>query len=531
MSNWKAIRDQAHATKGWGIWLVDKDLEPITALDGALSIEINEGVNETTTAKIELRSDHPAIDAILPLSSTDPSASWRSLVDEAQWIIFEKAGQNNRLLYRVHRITDHQSRETLSMVTIEAKSSYRYVEKIACRSSPNAPLIAQLAYYDMRAGDALRTLKEYLLVNLMREFQPGAIRGWDLWTTSAWRSVSPGSWPAIVNPVHQSHTTVNTVLDARFNMAADFFKETLDAAALMMTVDVWLEGDPQPAPNHVRITQPTLIIDIVPRQFDTSTTGTALDFFKGLIRQFNQENNSPFLGLSDQPATAAGVLPWVVWRPEHIAGITSDFTVVKSEDWHVTVGGRSPGILNTMIGAGSKALFQGLGAALGALFPPFAGLAVAAGTFLGEITAASLKDKLFAWQQFSNAVRKQYHGRFAYRDQVGAGDGWTLSALQQGFQMLQAGAGMMSIGFESAESGPFRWGEHFRAGDQQGVEHRGIIFATYVSAVELTWTPTTGWREDITMGDQRARESFHRAYSRSIKSIANAVERFKTFTP
>lgn len=530
--SWKDIRDAAHAQgDGWGFWLCDKHMEPLEDLHGALDMEASEEVNETTVFKATLRGDHPAVNSLLALDQIDedaPQLTWSQLVDEAQWIIVEgPGGQSERLVYRVHRITDRVDGGP-GEVTIEAKSLYRYVESIALRANPASSLLVQLRYNDIRAGDSLRILKEFLLVNLMRDFQPRAITGWDLWSQSAWQAVNPNLWAAVVNPVHASTSTQWTFLDARFDMAADMFKETLDAAGLMLTVDLWLPGDEQPAPAHLTLTLPTLWIDVVPRQFDTSTTGTALDFFHGLVRQFSVENNAPALGMGDTTATHAGVLPWVVWRPEHMSGITSDFTVVKSEFAHVTVGGRSPEVINQMIGAGSKALFQGLAAALAAAIPVFGPLIVAAGTFLGELSAEALKDKLFAWQEFEHAVRKAAHGRFAYRDQVGAGDGWTLSAMQQGFSMLAQGAGMISVGFDAGEQDVFLWGRDFRAGDQQGLEHRGIIFATYVSGVKLSWSVERGFTQNVQLGDPRARESWVRGYNRSLKGISNAVSRVKT---
>lgn len=533
--DWSNVRAAAHAGgDGWGLWLLDKNLEPVADLHGVISFEFTEGVNETTVCKFELLDTHPAFDILLPFSGitpTQPEATWKALVHDAMWIMVEgPRGSIDRLMYRVARITDHiEAGQARGSITVEAKSTYRYIEKIALRASPNDPLVAQLQYRDFRAGDSLRVIKEYLMVNLMRDFQPKAITGWDLWDSTAWGNVIPDLWPAVVNPIHASVATQTTVLDARFDMAADFFSETLNAAGLMLTTQLWLPGDPQPAPSHITLTSPTLWIDVVPRQFDTSTTGGALDFFRGLVRQFNTEANAPRIGLGDTPATWDKVLPWIVWRPADMAGITSDFTIVKSEDWHVTVGGRSPEIINKLIGAGSKAIFSGLAAALASAIPVFGPLITAVGTFLGEATAASLKDKLFAWQEFSDLARKEMHGRLAYRDQVGAGDGWTLSAFQQGFQMLQQGAGMMSVGFKVDDSSVYRWGEAFRAGDQGGVEHRGVVFATYVASVTMRKGISDKWSQEVTLGDPRARESFERGYARSIKSIANAVDRVKTF--
>lgn len=528
MSSWKHIRDAAHNYgDGWGMWLTDKNMEPLADLHGCHEVQFDDTVNETGVLSILLADDHPAVSELMPITTDNPREAWTELADEAQFIIVEPpTGYKDRVVFRVFRMTDDPVGRT---VQVECKSMWRYVEKIPLWASPNAPLVAQIKYRDFRAGDSLRIIKEYLMVNLMRQFQPRAITGWDLWSQSAWQAVRPDLWAAIVNPIHASTTTANTVLDARFDQAGEFFKETLDAAALMLTVDVWLEGDPQPFPSHTTLTSPTLVIDVVPRQFDTSTTGGALDFFHGLVRQFDRENNAPYIGLADTKATAAGVYPWVVWRPEHMHGVISKFTIVKSEDATVIVGGKSPEILNKMLGAGSKAIFSGLAAALAVAFPPFAALISAAGTFLGELSAAALKDKLFAWQQFDMSVRRAAHGRFAYIGQVGSGDGWTLSAFQQGFQMLQKGAGMLSISFDVSDSAPFRWGRDFRAGDQQGVEHRGTIFATYVSQVQMSYTVTQGWQQQVTLGDQRARESADRAYQRSIKSIANAVSRLKTF--
>lgn len=528
--DWKPTRDAAHALgDGWGYWLLDKQLEPIADLHGVDGLSYTEAVNDTTTCLFEFPENHPAVRLLLPLEDIDPedpAATWTLLVDEAQYIMLEgPGGHSERLVYRVARIIDKSS----GTVSVEGKSLYRYVEKIACRADPGSSLIFQLKYRDYRAGDSLRVLKEYLLVNLMRDFQPRAITGWDLWASANWAGVTSPLWPAMVSPIHQSTTTQNCVLDARFDMAADLFGDTLNAAGLMLTVDLWLPGDPQPAPDHVTLTEPTIWIDIVTRQFDTSTTGGAMDFFRGLIRSFDVENNAPVLGLGDTPATAAGRLPWVVWRPKDMARVTSDLTVVKSEDWHVTVGGRSPEVINKLLGAGSKALFQGLAYALAAMIPVFGPLIVAAGIFLGEVVGASLKDKLFAWQDFSHAVRKAAHGKYAYRDQVAAGDGWTLSAWQKGFQMLAQGAGMVSIAFETSDQTIYEWGRDYRAGDQQGLVHRGVMFATYVASVTRAWTPANGWSTQITLGDPRAIESWSRAYARTLKSLVTLAQRIQTF--
>lgn len=529
MANWKAIRDAAHSVgDGYGVWLLDKDLELLADLSGDLGLKFTETPNETTVLSIDLPAEHPAVSWILPFTfvGDDPQEHFSTLVDEGLHIVLEgPGGQSERLAWRVSRITDSQN-----VIKIEAKSFYRYIEKIALRSDPSRSVNVQLSYRDLRSGDSLRVIKEFLTVNLMRQFQPGGISGgWSLWSPQAWANMNPNLWPAIVNPVHKSESTQFTVLDARFDMAADMFKETLNAAGLMITTELWLEGDPQPAPDHVHLSMPTIWIDVVPRQWDTSATGNALDLLEGVFRSWDIDANAPRVGLGTTEATASGHLPWVVWRPDDMAKITSDFTIVKSEDSFATVGGRSPEVINLALGAASKSLIQGIAAALAAAMPQFSPLIAAAGVFLGDLSAESLKDKFFAWNTFEDADRAAAQGRYRYRDAVGSGDGWTLAAFQQGYQILAAGAGKISIGFTTSDQTVYEWGRHFRAGDQQGLVHRGITYATYLASVSRTRTPKTGWKTDITLGDPTARESYTRGTTRSLKTIGNSISRIKSF--
>lgn len=528
MSDWSATRSEITAAGGEVIMLLDSELEPIADMRGVLEWEAPRSANETTVAKLALPGRHPAVHQLLFLG-IDPESpdGWFSLLHEAQWILIEDRWERD--LYRVSRITDPAGSGGDDLVTVEAKSLYRYVEKIAFAASPGDPLIAQLKYRDLRAGQSLRVIKEFFLVNLMADFQPGAVRGWDMWEPEAWSGVNPDLWPAIVNPVNPDVTTAFTVLDARFDMAGEMVKETLDAAGLLLTVTPWLEGDEQPFPDHAVLSRPTLLIDVVPRQFDTASTGTPVDLLHGLVRTFDSEANAPRVGLGTLPATAAGRLPWVVWRPQDMAGVSSAFTVVKSEDSHVIVGGRSPEALNKLVGGGVKALFQGGAAALAGAIPVFGPLIQAAGIFLGEVVGESLQNKLFAWQSFFDALRAAAHGRFRFRTQVGAGDGWTLSAFQQGFQMLQAGAGAVQVAFEVSDQSVYEQGRDYSYGDQVGVVHRDRVYATFVSKTTRGRALDGSRIRSVTLGDPRARESPVANLNRSAKAISNAVTRMKSF--
>ncbi|GAA1720464.1 hypothetical protein [Dietzia cercidiphylli] len=537
MSDWSAERLATTAAGGVVMKLLDRHIEPVDDLHGFFEWEGPEVPNEEATFVGSYPVNHPVVDTLIPLGSLDPSKpedTWTELIHAAQWVLIETGqdpvtGKPHRLFYRVMRITDgHGSKR--ARVKIEAVSLHRYAAHITFQASPGFPIIAQPKYRDIRAGQSLKVIKEYFLVNTMREFQPGAIDGWDLWAPESWENVVADQWACIVNPINAPVTTAMTILDMRFDSGLAAVKETLDAAGLLLTLDVWLEGDPQPFPDHTILTKPTIVLDIVPRQWDTSTTGHAGDLLKGLIRTFDTEANAPRIGLADTPSTAAGVPAWVLWQPEHMEAVTSELTIAKSDVWHVTVGGRSPEAINNMLGLGAKAIFGGLGAALAMAIPVFGPVIVAAADFLGDVVGEGLKDKLFAWSEAADLKRKEWHGRFANRDSVGAGDGWTIEAYQQAYQMLAQGAGGISIGFTVDGGAPFRWGEDYRSGDQMGVVHRGIIFATYASKTVISQKKgDKRLRSAIELGDPRVRENPTALFARSIKTIQNSVDRVKTF--
>ena len=537
-TNWKETRDIAHSLgNGYAAWLLDKDLEPIGTLEGHLGWKAGEAVNETTILEITLPDDHPVFPILLPfalLDGSEPEQAWYNLTDTGYYIMLEgPGGEDERLTFRLQRMTD---REHAGEFVLEAKHIYRWTELFPMWADPNRGLIYQGQYYDLRRGDSLRVLKEFLLVNMLREFQPGGVTGNDPWAPANWRNVNPALWPAMISPVHQSITTAFTVLDARFDQATDLFKETLEGAGLMMTVDLWLPGDRQPAPDHVTLSEPIFWIDIVPRQFDTSTTGDWDDFLTGLKRGFDRDNNSPIMGLGDTRATRAGRLPWVVWRPKDIARITSDFTVMKSEYSETIVGGRSPEAINKMIDTTASIT----GSIIGDLIYVAASSVPVIGPVLAPVGRAivewfigaignSLQDKLFAWQRFTHHTRRALQGRFAPRTAIGAGDGYTIEAWQQGFQMLKQGAGSISVGFDVADQSVYEWGRHYRAGDQQGYIHRGLIFATYVHSVSLT-CPGPGHKVSATplLGDPRAREDAFSLLQRGTKTVERGLQRVKT---
>ena len=165
-------------------------------------------------------------------------------------------------------------------------------------SNPLAIKAIQPKYMDVRAGDSLRVIKTFILMNLRRLYQFDLLPDADPWSPIAWRDYA--DWPIMVNPLHKSTTTAWTVLAARFDSLADLTKETLDAAGLRLTITLWMPWDKQPFSTHTRLWKPTFIIDIIPLTNDSSVAGHVHEGVKNITRKWDPEDNVSTVGLGDR---------------------------------------------------------------------------------------------------------------------------------------------------------------------------------------------------------------------------------------
>lgn len=525
-ASWQAARAAEHAMGARTIWLLDNQMVPLCSLSGFLSGDYGDATNAAGSFSETLPGDHPAVPYLL-MADEAAAGNPKGLLDTWFWIVVETA--HYRVTYRLAEIELAQGAEGQT-VTILGEGLFEHLRHLPLWASPALPLLAQLKYADVQFGDSLRVVKGYMQRNLAREFQSGFASGWDLWSTSSWSRLEPDRWPIIVNPVHESLTTEWTVLDSRFNMAADTFSSTLDAAGLLVTLDLWLPGDAQPFPDHTTLHNPTIVIDVQPRSFDSSSTGTPGDILRGIRATIAGDQTTKALVLDDTWFDGENPRAWCVWSADQMKNTEHRLVIRKSTDSHVIVGGRSPQIVNSMIAAGSAAMWQGIGAGIGALFPPLAPFAAAAGAFIGHMQGELLKDKLFAWAAFSSSARATAHGPYRYRSIVTPGDGFSLSTLQQGFSGLQATQGSVSTEFTVGDGYPYVLGRDFRAGDQAGVVSHGIVFATFISEWSVSVQPG-GDTVSLGLGDPRLRESPSRSLERSMQSVSSAIDRVKTAIP
>jgi hypothetical protein len=523
--SWQTARAAEHEQGARTVWLLDNRMVPVCSLSGFLAGSYGAVANAPGQLSITLPGDHPSVPALLMADTAGDKPG--ALLDEWFWIVVETA--HYRVAYRLAEI-ELANEDGVSSVTVLGEGLWEHLHHLPLWANPGSGLAVQVKYADVKAGDSLRIVKSFMHTNLAREFQRSMITGWSKWDPDTWSKMDPDLWPIMVNPVHESLTTEWTVLDSRFDLAGDMFQSTLDAAGLLLTADLWLPGDDQPFPEHTTLHNPTIVLDVQPRAFDTSSTGKPGDIMRGIRATIAGDQTTKALVLDDNWFDGENPRAWCVWSADQMHGTEHRLVIKKSTDSSVIVGGRSPSIVNSMIAAGSSAMWQGIGAGIGALFPPLAPFAAAAGAFIGHMQGELLKDKLFAWAQYASSPRAAAHGPYRYRGLVTSGDGFSLSSLQQGFTSLQETQGAVSTEFTVGDGYPYVLGRDFRVGDQAGVVSHGIVFATYISE----WTVTVergGDSVSLGLGDPRVRESPARSLERSLKSVSSAIDRVKTAIP
>lgn len=525
IESWQTHVAEVNGRGERAVWLFDKDMEPLVRLPVFYSLAYGDSVNEVDSCEVEIPADDPAVTDLLHLDYTGAPRDMDALLHESLWVVIQTS--HYRAVYRVAEIELLSGGSDGDRVKIIGESLFEHINHISLWANPGSSLSVQLKYSDVQAGDSLRVVKDFLLRNLARMFQPSMISSWNLWHKPSWRNVQPDQWPILVNPVNATTSSEWTVLDSRFSMAGDIFTPTLNAAGLLMTFDLWLPGDAQPFPDYARLTRPTIVIDVVPRAFDTSATGRVTDVIRGVKAKIARGSTHRAVVLDDTAFTGRNPHAWVVWRPDDMRNVSTRLVIKKSTDSSVIVGGRSPQIVNTLISASSSALWRGLGAQLSVLFPPMAGIVTAAATFGEEITKNALRDKFFAWNQFNDTTRAQLQGRFRYRELARPGEAWSVSTLQKAWGVFEQTDGSISTEFTVGDGAPYLVGRDFVVGDQAAVTVQGINFGTYIHSWRVNVT-RGGDDVEVGLGDPRNRESPERALNNTLKSVGAVIDRVKT---
>ncbi|MGO3084271.1 Gp37-like protein [Ancrocorticia populi] len=522
-SAWRTNFEASAKAQGRAAWLLDRNGEPYMELRGWVSADVADAAHDIAQGTIAVRGDNPAVPWLLQLRDS-LNVDRDAILHEAVHMIVRTAA-GVEWGYRVHDIQIDLGSRAGTTVSLVGVRPLEHLKHLVLRSNTSSPDAFQLKWSDIRQGQSLRVVKEYIVKALERDFQPLSLLGaWDLSTPDAYSNVDGSRWRLWMKPQVPSRATEWTIIEARYDNAWDALNETVKAAGLMVTADYWFPGDPQPSPDYVTLTKPTIVFDVVDRSHHNGATGTIADPLRGIRRAFGMAGEnalSDILELDTTTAvTASGLAPWVVWRPQDYTA-KSRLVITKSTDDRVVIGGKSPAALNTVLGTGIRALAAGLGSMVPGIGPA---LAVIAGDTLSE----AVKDRILAFQTYDHPRRRTYHGDLRYREVSMSGEAWTISAVQQGVAALEETGGALAFEFDIEDDKPYKHGRDFVTGDQVGVQTLGMTIASYVDEVHLV-SKRGQHSVSVAIGDARARQSTAKMLSANMSKLSGIARRIITY--
>lgn len=437
---------------------------------------------------------------------------------------------------KVASITESEKAGQLGTIELKFLHEYEHVKKIVCYANPLLPPEFQYPKLYAFVGPSAFGAKTLLFLNLLRRFAPLWALPEDIFNPGSWlTNLDPNNWPIVIMPGSLLFdTSMWSVISTRFGNAHDVLAPTLADAGLHLTVRRWLPGDAQPAPDHMHLTKPTLLIDVIDKSGYRGLTGTLVD---GLIHYATAVADdlinevATVIGVPDAPEYAlAGFLgtapqrPWVAWRNAHRTGLSGigewQATVHKALAGAIVTGGHSPDWVNT----GLKLLANGILGYIGAIFGN-------PGLTLG-ILDSQVEDVVLAFHRVGNPVRFSAMGIRgpAYGEywESSGGTGASLSALQAirtGFDRTKA---YRSYKVSVQNGMPYWVGRHFDVGDRVAAEvgRGGKWYVDHVYALKYVISRNAAAHWEISIGDDRAEDDPSAMLARHVgqlKGILQAV--------
>ena len=532
---YKAHRARVMAEHGQWVGLFDKDMNPIMDIEDWESAEWQGVFSDTGSMSMEFLghlpdgSRNPVVEQLLmaPLADVDNPQEMERLFHEAVWIVVERPGLPRRA-YRVTSLTPEGGQDFPRRMSVEGVDTVEFLKHLPLWADPsNRSKIVQLQFADIQDGSAEEVSRKLIgrnLIGYQQQSLLGSMFDWtdDYSSPSKWAGFKPDLHPIICSPVPSGLPSEWCVVEARWDNAWDVLKATWDAAGILLTADLWLPGDQQPFPNHTTLSRPTVVVDFTPRSTVSGAAGLLGQGWRSLQRVIDSDNISSVTSFADASIPSAdGRDPWVKFEFENAPSMS----IRKSTDHTFLVGGQSPKGLNDVMEVGIKTVVAAGISLIPGIGPPIAEAIKGGGELLAKLAA----NRFLNLNEFTDKVRKAYHGRYAYTSVAKTGQANSAEALQKAWQAKTETAGGLSIEFDVDSPEPYLPGRDFDLGDTIGVRAWGAIWAAYIS--ELTWTSTedkpVGWT--LKLGNLNALKDMDALLAENAETVRSVIGRISTF--
>ena len=361
-------------------------------------------------------------------------------------------------------------------IEVSGVGCLEYLNWIHLWPVPFMPAEFQPIHYWYAVGPAITNMSAALQANLLRlQGDFFSVPTGDLLKPETYNLVGKMLHPLIVNPRNKLVKDTSQWITASWRMdkAMDAFTEICETEGITLTATLFDPdaGDPQPFPEFLTLTKPTLIIDFVEKGAPIGLTGTLVD---GLFRTAVVMADDalewivyPILNGNDYKdylQRATGMInqkPFACYTTGQYSPIPSfEQTTHIPTASRITAGGKSPEWVNTLMVTGANLAIGALGTAIGV-----------PGLQIG-IFESLVKDTVMAFHSSEDLHRANEGGPWRLRETFAESSSTGLSMLTvAGMKSAHYKTrGYVSHAIEVSNGSPYFAGRDLNTGDPIGVE-------------------------------------------------------------
>ncbi|MDF3280929.1 hypothetical protein [Gordonia sp. N1V] len=491
--------------------------------------------NGVPTATIVLRGDDPCIPwalkcytTVVPITITVNGMRWSGRIDVA---------------------TDDLV-DGVPTVTLQCLGDWNWLNKILVWPNFALPIEVQIPKEAVYIGGAV-TVIETMITEQIGRLQSGA---WELVNNIT----NPSAWfatmmmneglltPCVVVPNHTNlineiweDTSKTVAVSGRMDTVATLVDQICKDNGILITVDLWMPGDEQPAPTWYTLTEPTICIRVRDKSGITGPTGTLVD---GLIEDIPNllesafgESILPFLnptgeyapdGVNIAPAFGVDFTPpWSIYNCDNPrSGIKECHTNYHHPLAYTVIGGgRSPDWVNKLIDVLLEAAISAIIAAVAAAS---AGAAAAVSGIPDTLLDGVFDNVILAFQLVENADRRKALGPYGYPEFY-TSTGSTAYTLEEWFALEIAmwdTRGYVSGQIIAYDGVPYTLGKDYEVGDLVSWIRRSRLFTDYVDEATVVDDRTNRVHTEVTIGDGSAQEAPEAKLQRKLAGFETAMQ-------
>jgi hypothetical protein len=457
--------------------------KPLGEINDYVSCTVDFARNAVGTATIVMKADDPlaasAMDCYqttVPITIQVGALRWSGRVDHY----------------------DYAMVKGVRTVTLQCVSDYVWFERILCWPNFTLPIQTQYPTKALYIGPAITCIKTLIQEQCFR-LQTGlweAVNNilslnidWQSWTATM--KESDGNvkdllmTPIVVVPTDWSTDTSPWVsFNGRMDKISTLVESTVKNNGLVLTADVWLPGDPQPAGLRTPLTLPTIVVDVKDKSNVTGPTATFIDgFIKDAVDIAHAavgESLQPFLQPNQYAPEGVNIAPrlgvnftksWVLFVDHPRSGLI-DFHLYGHHPvaFQVVGGGKSPQWVNDLINASFEWMIDSISIAIGITGIP------------SDLLDGTFDDALLAFQLVENSGRRFKLGPYGLPEwfvQTGS-SAYTLDEwfALQGAMWDTRGYHAVTLTFQNGF--PYELGKDLFIGDLASFATGGKLYTEYV---------------------------------------------------